>query len=315
MPYCILSETACDHGHDSIEPALQWHAGRAQNHFLDRGFQPELGWLAPPLRLSRASSSFSSFLSAGDSDLADGWPGPQAALLPEGGLPVYGVPRLAATDREAQFAEAEPEIAEVDGKEPIEIRDADLSEGPDLSSPGTAPGSAVLEYWSVSGPNGEGAQLLTDGEGHSEMSHTVHEEHQDHHASHSSHHGSHQDAADHEGLLRARHEKHISDHRGQGEGAPVATIIMNNDEEKGYHLVPVVGGLIAVFGQLYFVGQCFVTLFKPNRSPSATLLTEQPRSDTGAAQRLESQQGQAGSFSGASGRPGASAQAPSQPQA
>lgn len=285
------------------------------------------------MRASRARSSFNSFLSGapGPDDALPpasglpeyGVPKLDAFLQTQPADTVAEVELGEPVDDAAPSANAEPSLGEPVDASPSPNGDdflsgngedpaSDFLTGPDSGSPGISlgvpkatgavPGHGGFELLSGEAPDGDGAKLLADGEGSSSMSNPARAppqapEGHDHHAHHPSH--------DHDSPVRGRradrhphqqgHDQAGSDRNGgRHEPAPVGTVILNDVEDKGYHVVPVLGAGVAMFGQLYMWGSVFITLCKPARSVAASAVPEPPR---------PGQPAPTATFSGASGQP------------
>lgn len=317
--------------------------------------QPDRALMVPPSSLPR--SSFSSFLSAPRLEgepLAAELPDLDSALLPPLGSAKGSMLDLDGTGPVVELGDGsgsdlvqlhEQMDNSLDETSPESIEDAasvmdplDVSLGAPKIGKG-APASGVLEHWSFEGSDGEGAQLLTDGEGNATSEHTDHHQpshhelkqpsHHEHHNKHETHDSQGSSLQRHAGQKRQARQKEEHEPSGQQQHhnadsvgdedvmknedrePPVGTIIMSNPEDKGFHVIPVVGGLIAVFGQLYLWGNVFVTLCKPGRSaspPQAPPPTPMPGPAQGPPPQSSLASGASASrFSGASGQPGASA--------
>lgn len=291
-------------------------------------------WPLSALRFPRTRSSFNSFLSGTAASFTETLPAPHDQAF---GLPEYGVPTLGPSGADVKLSDADAMVADMeagDQYEPVgesaspDMADpdssADSASGMSLSfgsvgaahglpkMTGSASSTGVLEFWSTTGASGGGAKLLTDGDGGERaVPHTS--AHQEHYQEKIPSHNPHDDSkahinADHASPVKARQ---VDQHPGQESAThadqdshaetrddeAVETVIMNNVEDKGMHLVPFLGGLVAVFGHLYLWGTVFVTLCKPARAASPAPPAVQSGQPSAAG---------VSTFSGAAGRPGTS---------
>lgn len=174
-----------------------------------------------------------------------------------------------------------------------------------LTAPGAIPtalpasddATKLMEYWTFTdqyGDGGAGNHAVEHGAHHSTSSHMKHVDHQLHHR----HHVRHQDQPPVE----------TSEQRPPANASedPVGTVIMEEEQDNGFHPVAVLGGMMAVFGQVYCWASVFVTLFKRQRPafgepvsgnapPRQQATTYQSTGYAGADQAVDS-------FSGASGQ-------------
>jgi len=199
------------------------------------------------------------------------------------------------------------------------------------------PTNPLLEYWSMEDPDGEGgsvdegAQLLTDGTGqvlaksvHKNTSHSnlpiasVVSHHNHMHSGHAEHHATqkvtHQERNHDAANSGDSHDSHDRQPQQEEDSGPVAKIIVS-EEENTFQPIALVGGVTAIFAQMYLWGNVFTTLFKSQRAEfdMSPRQQSQPRASSEQVQsRSPAPAPQAVAFSGASGRPGMAQHLPSQ---
>lgn len=288
-----------------------WHSS-SSSHAFDGNHEALPGVFLPIPRIAGTRSSFSSFLAG--------------APQPEVRNDVKNrVAEFATLDREKElratvFGAGEREFEEHGGESQVAYSD-------DQDSPGSAEESASVMGAGL-GPMdaptslpkvhrvvkvshvapAPDVQMVNDGGSHVAVKHTHltldrHGEQPSMH--HDASHFSKNSSSSSAGSLQRRpeHERegpgtlHDPDAVEEVDDAPVATIIVNKADDKGIHLLPVLGGLIAVSAQLYLWGNVFVTLCKPGRVALPPEQPAPPRATPPAA---------ASRFSGASGQPAAS---------